>query len=139
MNRIITIVGFCLSVSVTIAWRPPVPRVFLIGDSTMANKKDSDRPETGWAEKLPGYFHEGIVFYNHAVNCRSTKSCRNMCQWEDVFNQLQKNDYVIIQFGHNDSKKDDPERYAEANTDYKKNLENYIKEIRSNSSLRAMS
>ena len=96
----------------------------------MANKKESDRPETGWGEMLPKFFNDGIVFYNHAVNGRSTKSFRERGHWDELYEQLEKNDFVIIQFGHNDSKKDDPERYADAKTDYKINLENYIRDIR---------
>lgn len=104
-------------------------RVFLIGDSTMANKKLTDAPETGWGQVFHEFFHDGIVFFNHAVNGRSTKSFRDRGHWSVVLNQLQKDDYVIIQFGHNDAKTDDPERYAPANTDFKANLIRYIDEI----------
>ncbi|MBL0025457.1 MAG: GDSL family lipase [Saprospiraceae bacterium] len=105
-------------------------RVFLIGDSTMATKKESDAPETGWGQVLHLFFTKEIEFYNHAVNGRSTKSFRDLGHWKAVLENLKKDDYVIIQFGHNDSKMDDTLRYAEANTDYKANLIRYIEEIR---------
>ena len=37
----------------------PVVTVFMIGDSTMANKKlDGGNPERGWGMVLPGFFSE---------------------------------------------------------------------------------
>ena len=108
----------------------PKQRVFMIGDSTMANKKTTDAPETGWGQVFPLIFNEGIEFHNYAVNGRSTKSFREKGHWKEVLEQLRKDDYVIIQFGHNDAKKEDPERYAEATTDYKNNLIQYITEIK---------
>lgn len=104
-------------------------RLFLIGDSTMANKLPQDAPETGWGQVFPTYFDEKVEIQNHAVNGRSTKSFRTLGHWEKVVNQLKKDDWVFIQFGHNDSKKDDTTRYADARTDYKKNLIRYIQEI----------
>ena len=105
-------------------------KVFLIGDSTMANKKLSDAPETGWGQVFGEYFNESVEINNHAVNGRSTKSFRDNGHWNEVLSKLGKDDYVIIQFGHNDAKKDDPERYAGAKTDYKSNLISYILEIK---------
>ncbi|MEZ4906461.1 MAG: GDSL-type esterase/lipase family protein [Saprospiraceae bacterium] len=103
----------------------------MIGDSTMANKKDIDYPETGWGQVFHEYFTDAVEIHNYAVNGRSTKSFRDRGHWQEVYDQLQKNDYVIIQFGHNDSKEDDPARYAAPHTDYKDNLIRYIDEIRS--------
>src|SRR5690606_35373078 len=42
------------------------PRIFLIGDSTMANKKPEAAPETGWGMIFPKYIDTEIN--NHAVN-----------------------------------------------------------------------
>ena len=36
-----------------------------------------------------------------------------------------------MEFGHNDSKTDDPKRFTNANTDYRTNLQKFIAEIRS--------
>ena len=105
-------------------------KVFLIGDSTMANKKTSDAPETGWGQVFGEFFNAGVEIHNHAVNGRSTKSFRDKGHWNEVLSKLGKDDYVIIQFGHNDAKKDGPERFAEAKTDYKSNLIAYISEIK---------
>ena len=83
------------------------PTIFLIGDSTMANKAPIDAPETGWGMVFPEYFFDGVKIQNHAVNGRSTKSFRTLGHWKAVIDQLKAGDYVMIQFGHNDQKKDD--------------------------------
>jgi len=104
------------------------PRIFLIGDSTCANKNPYDAPETGWGQVLPELFTNAVEIQNHAVNGRSTKSFRNQGLWRKVNDQLHKGDYVFIQFGHNDQKESDTTRYAAAQTDYRKNLIRYIEE-----------
>ena len=106
------------------------PTIFLIGDSTMANKAPIDAPETGWGMVFPEYFFDGVKIQNHAVNGRSTKSFRTLGHWKAVIDQLKAGDYVFIQFGHNDQKKDDTLRFAAPQTDYKQNLTRYIEEIK---------
>jgi DNA sulfur modification protein DndE len=104
------------------------PRIFLIGDSTIANKSPDVAPETGWGMIFPEYID--LPVYNHAVNGRSTRSFRNLGHWAKVSDQLRPGDWVFIQFGHNDSKQSDTSRYAAPQTDYRKNLVRYIDEIR---------
>lgn len=104
------------------------PRIFLIGDSTCANKNPYDAPETGWGQVFPELFTDAVEIQNHAVNGRSTKSFRTQGLWKKVHDQLQKGDYVFIQFGHNDQKESDSTRYAAPQTDYRKNLIRYIEE-----------
>lgn len=106
------------------------PTIFLIGDSTMANKAPIDAPETGWGMVFPEYFTDAVKIQNHAVNGRSTKSFRTLGHWKAVIDQLKTGDYVFIQFGHNDQKKDDTLRFAAPQTDYKQNLTRYIEEIK---------
>ena len=105
--------------------------IFMIGNSTMADKPFNDgNPEKGWGQIFPLYFKEGIKIENHAVNGRSTKSFIDEGRWDSVVNKIKLGDYVIIEFGHNDAKKDDPKRFADANTDYRWNLEKFINETR---------
>ena len=90
----------------------PVITIFMIGDSTMANKSlTGGNPERGWGQMLPGYLSEEIRVDNHAVNGRSSKSFIDEGRWEKVISQVKKGDYVFIQFGHNDEKSD-PKRYT---------------------------
>lgn len=108
-----------------------VIQIFLIGDSTMANKAPGDAPETGWGMVLQEYFNpDAVRVKNHAVNGRSTKSFIAEGRWAAVLKDIQPGDYVFIQFGHNDSKSLDTSRYAAANTDYRKNLIRFISETR---------
>jgi len=105
--------------------------VFLIGDSTMADKPYSDgNPEKGWGQVFPLYFSDGIKIENHAVNGRSSKSFRDEGRWDIIMKRIKPGDYVIIQFGHNDEKINDSTRYAAADTDYRRNLIKYVEETR---------
>jgi pectin methylesterase-like acyl-CoA thioesterase/lysophospholipase L1-like esterase len=116
-------------------WNPQAPiyaaSIFMIGDSTMADKPLADNPERGWGQLLPTFFGAQIAIKNHAMNGRSTKSFIDEGRWDPVLQQLRQGDWVFIQFGHNDEKKEDPKRYAAPNTDYKTNLTRFVNEARS--------
>ena len=105
-------------------------RIFLIGDSTMADKPIIDNPEHGWGQMLPIFFTRNVAIFNYAKNGRSTRSFLYEGRWDSVVHQLREGDYVFIQFGHNDSKKDDTSRYAAPRTDYKNNLLRFVREAR---------
>ena len=104
--------------------------VFLIGDSTVADKPLDENPERGWGQILPRYFDDRVVIKNHAVNGRSTKSFRDENRWDAVLKELKAGDWVFIQFGHNDQKSEDPKRYAAPHADYRKNLARFVSEAR---------
>jgi DNA sulfur modification protein DndE len=106
-------------------------RIFLIGDSTMADKPLAGNPERGWGQLLPRFLTEEAQVRNYAVNGRSTKSFIREGRWDTVMKYLQKEDYVIIQFGHNDQKIEDTNRYAAPQTTYRNNLTRFVKEARS--------
>lgn len=107
------------------------PTLYLIGDSTMSDKKDPDRnPEHGWGQMLPELMTSEINIENHAVNGRSTRSFIAEGRWEEVENELKPGDFVFIQFGHNDQKFKDPERYTNPYTQYRANLEKFVQETR---------
>lgn len=104
--------------------------LYLIGDSTMAPKKEEARPETGWGEMLPQFFNKNLIVKNHAVNGRSSKSFIDEGRWQTVLDSLQPGDYVCIQFGHNDEKAYDPRRFTNPVTTYRGNLIRFIEETR---------
>lgn len=107
------------------------PTLFLIGDSTMANKENPDKnPEHGWGQVLNQFFTTGIEIQNHAMNGRSSKSFRTEGRWAAIEKQLKKGDFVIIQFGHNDQKVKDSTKFTNPYTQYRANLERYVKETR---------
>lgn len=105
--------------------------LYLIGDSTMANKKNPDEnPEYGWGQVLPQFFNDDITIENRAVNGRSTRSFINESRWDSIRKYLKTGDYVFIQFGHNDEKENDPKRYTNPHTAYRNNLIRFVLETR---------
>lgn len=104
--------------------------IYMIGDSTMANKKlDGGNPERGWGFVLPGFFSEEVRVANHAKNGRSTKSFIDEGRWENVRSQIKKGDYVFIQFGHNDAKPDE-KRHTDPGSTFDDNLRKFVRETR---------
>ena len=105
--------------------------VFMIGDSTMANKVlTGGNPERGWGQALGGFFMEDVRIDNHAVNGRSSKSFINEGRWDVILNKLKPGDYVIIQFGHNDEKPQ-VDRHTDPGTTFDANLRKFVNETRS--------
>ena len=105
--------------------------IHLMGDSTMAEKDLSDgKPERGWGMMFPNFVDDTFRVVNYAQNGRSTKSFIDRGLWDIVQYALQPGDYVFIQFGHNDAKEDDPERYAPAFGAYQENLRTFIRGAR---------
>ncbi len=104
--------------------------VFIAGDSTAANKADNRRPETGWGEMLEKKFKSGTVKVdNRAMNGRSTTSFIAEGRWKALVDSVKNGDFVFIQFGHNDQKKDKPAVYASPEA-YKANLWGFVKDVR---------
>ena len=108
------------------------PTLHLIGDSTMADKpKEPANPETGWGQALPALLKpEAGRVVNYAMNGRSTKSFIDEGRWETVVAALHPGDFVIIQFGHNDEKDQDPKRYAAPRGAYQENLRRFVRDAR---------
>ena len=115
----------------TDGWNPaPSPTVHFAGDSTMADKPDMDYPERGWGQAFRELVRPPWQFVNYAANGRSTKSFRDLGHWDRLLAQLKPDDWLVIEFGHNDAKKEDPVRYADAASDYPANLRRFIQEVR---------
>lgn len=123
---------FQLLISISMIMHPNEDRkttLFMIGDSTMADKVYSpSNPEKGWGQVFPLYLTDDIKVQNHAVNGRSSKSFRDEGRWDKVIDQVEEGDWVIIQFGHNDQKHEDPARFSDPQA-YKENLRQYVTEV----------
>lgn len=76
--------------------------IYMIGDSTMADKSVKAYPETGWGMPFHYFFDSTVVVDNRAQNGRSTRTFIEEGRWKDVLKTLTKGDYVLIEFGHND-------------------------------------
>lgn len=104
--------------------------IFMIGDSTMANKSlNGGNRERGWGHVLGSFFSEEVHVDNHAVNGRSSKSFIDEGRWAVVLDKIKPGDYVFIQFGHNDEKADSA-RHTEPGTTFDDNLRRFVKETR---------
>jgi lysophospholipase L1-like esterase len=78
------------------------PVVYLVGDSTMSEKRISSYPETGWGMPFEDYFNDEIEIENHARNGRSTRTFVEEGRWDAIKENLKAGDFVFVQFGHND-------------------------------------
>ena len=119
-----------LAFAISVAAQNGVITIYIAGDSTAANKQPDKRPETGWGEMLQKHFDEKKVkVENHAQNGRSTKTFISEGRWQAIVDKLQKDDFVFVQFGHNDESKEKGERYTPPK-DFRKNLLRFIDDVR---------
>ena len=80
------------------------PVFYIIGDSTV---KNGDGKNTnilqGWGSFIDDYFDTTrISISNQAIGGRSSRTFITDGRWAKILATLQKGDYVIMQFGHND-------------------------------------
>ena len=84
------------------------PTIYLIGDSTVRN---SNKEQWGWGSLLPEFFDSTkITISNQAMAGRSTRTFVKEGRWDNVLSTLKKGDYVMMQFGHNESSRPDTSR-----------------------------
>lgn len=102
--------------------------IYLVGDSTMSIKSTKAVPEMGWGVPFATFFDSTAVVENHAQNGRSTRSFMQEKRWEPIVNKLEKGDYVLIQFGHNDEIP--TKKSATTPDEFRKNLEKYVNDTR---------
>jgi lysophospholipase L1-like esterase len=130
------------------AFKKKVVKVYLVGDSTMADyslEKDFQTkryPVTGWGQVFQQFLNrqnlatlkhiiksDSAVVDDRAKGGRSTRVFFEEGRWSDILRTLKKNDVVMIQFGHNDGAVDKPERYVNL-TGYKEYLRLFINQSR---------
>ena len=131
MKRILyTVAIAALVLLLTAAGKSRPTTIFIIGDSTAANKDISGgKQERGWGMALQCFFDDNILVDNHAVNGRSSLSFINEGRWDKVLEKLCPGDYVIIQFGHNDEKPK-ADRHTDPGSTFDYNLAKYVRETR---------
>lgn len=81
------------------------PVFYIIGDSTVKNGDGTGKQGLwGWGDFISNYFDTTkISVRNHAIGGRSSRTFITEGRWDKVLATLKKGDYVIMQFGHNDS------------------------------------
>lgn len=105
-------------------------RIYYAGDSITAQKTIYAYPETGIGQALPLYLKPECKVQNHAVNGRSTKSFIDESRLAAISDDIQEGDFLFIQFGHNDEKKEDPCRYTDPFGEFQDNLGKFIQVAR---------
>ncbi|WP_114778838.1 rhamnogalacturonan acetylesterase [Botryobacter ruber] len=128
-----------------------IVKVYLIGDSTVAdyanNYDDEDYmvkryPVTGWGQVFQPFLRsdslskvksiikaDSVVVDDRARGGRSTRTFFEEGRWREVYNALKKNDIVMMQFGHNDAAVDKHERYVNIQG-YKEYLRLFVNQAR---------
>src|SRR5207302_3363596 len=80
---------------------PNFPTIFVVGDSTANNNANGAR---GWGDPFIDYFDaEKINVLNRARGGRSSRTFITEGLWDKVLSEMKKDDFVLIQFGHNDA------------------------------------
>jgi lysophospholipase L1-like esterase len=95
-------------------------KIVLVGDSTV-------NAEGGWGKGFCEIVTSNVTCVNEALNGRSSKSFIDEGAWAKAL--ADKGDYYLIQFGHNDQKKD-VERATDPETTYAAYMRRYIRDTR---------
>lgn len=101
-----------------------VPTIFLTGDSTVCDQPRE--PWNSWGQMLPRFFGSGIAVANYAQSGESIKSSLNAKRFDKVFSLMRTNDWLLVQFGHNDMK----DKATNALAVYKSNLKQIVAQAR---------
>jgi len=105
-----------------------LPTLYLAGDSTVA---DQPGPAyASWGQALTLFLGPGIAVANHARSGETLKSFISSHRLAKVLERMREGDYLLVQFGHNDQKREWPQTYAEAGTTYLAYLRAYLAEAR---------
>ncbi len=101
-------------------------KIFWAGDSTVAYNSILTYPQTGIGQVFHLFLQEDAEIINHAINGRSTKSFIDQGRLAVIAETIGKGDFLFIQFGHNDEKIEDSERYTNPFKEYKENLGKFV-------------
>ena len=104
--------------------------IFWAGDSTVQYNDILTFPQTGIGQVMNLFLKPEVRVENHAKNGRSTKSFIDESRLTPIYDKITAGDFLFIQFGHNDEKKNDPERYTDPHSDYMVNLEKFVNAAR---------
>jgi rhamnogalacturonan acetylesterase len=86
-------------------FKPQKPVLYIIGDSTVKNGDGTGKGSLwGWGSFMADRFDTlRIDVQNHAIGGRSSRTFITEGRWERILQELKAGDYVLMQFGHNDS------------------------------------
>ena len=128
MFRALTLLLACTAMGVAAtahaAERPL--RVFIAGDSTASVYPPERAPREGWGMRLQDWLADGVEVHNHAQSGRSARSFVEQGWLDGIGRELAPGDVLLVQFGHNDAKVEDPARYSEPLAEYPRWLMRYV-------------
>ena len=101
--------------------------IVIIGDSTVCDYP-AEHLCRGWGQFIAEHFKDTVQVANHAASGRSTKSFIAEGRWKRALDE--KPDFVLIQFGHNDSHAKERPEATDAATSYRDFLRRYVDESR---------
>jgi pectinesterase len=135
--RALIAVAVCLGVLPIALSRTAAPahaatpvHIYVAGDSTASTYTTSQSPRAGWGQALPVFVNSNAVVVNVAKSGASSKSFIDLGRLDHILGLITSGDYLLISFGHNDEKADDPARYTIPATTYKSYLSQYIDKAR---------
>ncbi len=129
MNKIYIVISVVLFFLLLSAGRNKPVKLFLVGDSTMADKSSpTDNPERGWGMVLPTFFNDNVTIENHARNGRSTKTFIAEGRWNFLIQRVSAGDFVVIQFSHNDEV--ETKKSFTPLPDFEENFRRFVRDVR---------
>lgn len=105
-----------------------VPTLFTAGDSTVGDPRRG--PGGNWPTQLCQWLKPEISLCNAAEGGETTKSFITGQRMDKVLSQMKAGDFLLVQFGHNDSKPQWPQSYTEPATTFKAYLHVLLAETR---------
>lgn len=113
--------------AITKSAEPAKLTIVIIGDSTVCDYP-AEHACRGWGQFIAEHFKDSVRVANHAASGRSTKSFIAEGRWKRALGE--KPDFVLIQFGHNDSHAKGRPEATDAAGDYRDFLRRYVDESR---------
>lgn len=110
-------------------------KIFFIGDSLAADYNIIALPQVGYGSILREYKADDIVFINLARQGCSTKSFLAQGRFKIVEDSISEGDLLLVEFGNNDEKINDPLRYTNKNKDFIDNLKYFYTTASNNNAL----
>lgn len=100
--------------------------IFVAGDSTAATYATADVPRAGWGQALHAFLRADIAVSNAALSGASSKSFVDLGRLALILDAIRPGDTLVVSFGHNDEKIEDPARYTEPWTTFQEHLRRYL-------------
>ncbi len=104
-KNLVLIAAVVLLSSFIVLQQEKKPTLFFIGDSTVKNGRgDGAGSMWGWGDLMKPLFDTNkINLENDALGGTSSRTYLTKGLWDKVLAKIQKGDFLIIQFGHNDN------------------------------------